>query len=205
MWETITVGKFQQLYDIIQGQNFDSELDRQVHLLSCLDERPVAYYEAMRVQDLLQEVKRTAFLHTGDIPQVEPKRYLRVGGKVFRPVYDFRDLCAGQFIDAMSIAKTPEEHVLNLNHMLAAICLPAKRGMLGRKTLRYGDVPFDEVAEAMLEANILEAQAIALFFYRAWTDFLKSMPGYLERKKVKMTPAERELWDQLSAYVGGGS
>lgn len=205
MWETITVGKFQQLYDIIQGQNFDSELDRQIYLLSCLDERPVDYYEAMRVQDLLQEVKRTAFLHAGDVPRVEPKRYLHAGGKVFRPVFDFRDLCAGQFIDALSVAKTPEEHILNLNRMLAAICLPTKRGLFGRKTLKYGDTPFDEVAECMLETNILEAQAIALFFYRAWTDFLESMPGYLEKKMQKMTPEERTKWQAVLAAVGAGS
>lgn len=205
MWDQITVGKFQQLYDIIQGMNFDTELERQIHLLSCLEDKPVEHYESMRINDLKEAVARTAFLHTGEIPRVKPKRYLHACGKVFRPVYDFRLLSAGQFIDALSMAKTPEEHILNLNRMLAAICLPTKRSLRGRVTRKYGDVPFDDVAECMLQVPILEAQAVALFFYRAWENFLKSMPGFLEEKMKTMTETDRTKWQEVLRLVGAGS
>jgi hypothetical protein len=122
MWDKITVGKFQQLYDIITGKNFDHELERQVHLLSCLDDKPTDYYEALPITKLKEECNRTAFLSVSDIPNVKPPHTVRVEGRSFKVLYDFRDLCAGQFIDAMSVAKTAEEHIMNLNRMLAIIC-----------------------------------------------------------------------------------
>jgi len=203
MWDKITVGQFQQLYDIITGQNFDSELERQAHLLACMDGKPFEHYEDMPIQKLKEECRRTAFLSVGDIPKVKPPRDISVGGKSFRVIYDFRDLCAGQFIDAMSIAKTPEEHILNLNRMLASISLPLE----GKKVKPYGYIPFDEVAELMLQLPIAQAQSISLFFYRAWEAFLKAIPGCLEKKSRKgkpLTEMEIIVRDLALASVGAG-
>lgn len=186
MWDNITVGKFQQLYDIITGQNFEYELERKIHLLACLDDEPVDHYEDMPLNKVTDECQRVAFLSLADIPKVPTPSRLVVQGHRFKPVYDFRDLCAGQFVDVLSIAKTPEEHIPNLHKMLAAICLPVeKRGLFGRRyrVLRYGAMSFDQVADIMLHVPIVQAQAIALFFYRAWSRFLEVIPGCLEKKE----------------------
>jgi hypothetical protein len=202
-WDNITVGQFQQLYDIITGQNFDHELERGMHLLVCLEDKPVEYYEALPIKDLKDQCRQVAFLSVGEIPQVKTPQDINVGGQSFRVLYEFRDLCAGQFIDVMSIAKTPEEHILNLNRMLAAICLPVE----GKKVQPYGKVPFDEVAELMLQLPIVQAQSIALFFYRVWNAFLNRIPACLE-KKVKrgkeLTEAEKVIQAIALATVGGG-
>lgn len=203
MWDKITVGQFQQLYDIITGQNFDSELERRAHMLACLDGKPIDYYESLPIQKLKEECSRTDFLSAGDIPKVKPPRDISVGGKQFRVVYDFRDLCAGQFIDVMSIAKTPEEHIMNLNRTLAAICLPVE----GKKAKPYGAIPFDEVADLMLQLPITQAQSIALFFYRAWEAFLKVIPGCLAKKEKKakaLTEMEIIVRDLALATGGDG-
>lgn len=186
MWDKITVGKFQQLHDIIAGQAFEYELERKIHLLACLDDEPVGHYEEMPLNKVTDECQRVAFLSLADIPKVPTPRVLVVEGHRFRPVYDFRDLCAGQFVDVLSIAKTPDEYIVNLHKMLAAICLPVeKKGLFGRshRVLKYGAVKFDEVADIMLQAPIVQAQAIALFFYRAWKRFLEVIPGCLDRKE----------------------
>jgi hypothetical protein len=200
-WEDITVGQFQQLYDIITGQNFDHELERQAHLLACMEGKPIEHYESMPIHKLKEEAQKTAFLSVADIPNVPAPREVTIAGHKFRVLYDFRDLCAGQFIDVMSIAKTPEEHIMNLNRMLAAFCLPLE----GKKVLPYGKVPFDDVADLMLQLPIVQAQSIALFFYRAWERFLKAIPGCLEKKlkKGKELTETEALIHQIALESGG--
>lgn len=208
-WNNITVGKYQQLYDILQGQNFEHVVDKQIHLLSCLDGLPVEFYEGIPFYQLQRDhLPRVAFL--SDQPPVvpDPPKYLDAGGHRYKVCYDFRDLCAGQFIDVMSIAKTPEELVMNVNKLLATICLPVERKWLNKaKTCPYGYIPYDEVADDMLTVPICDALAIADFFFVAWNDFLKVIPGCLERKIRKgktLTEAERLIQEIALAHAGAG-
>ncbi|WP_343668717.1 hypothetical protein [Chitinophaga sp.] len=202
MWDKVTVGQFQQLYDIQQG-NFELEVDRQVHLLSCLDGKPIEHYESMLLTDLMKECERTKFLSIGDVPVIPTPREITVNGQVYRPLYEFRDVVAGQFIDVMSVAKTPDENILNLHRMLAAICRPVK----DKKIQSYGSIPFDDVAEAMLQLPIVQALAISNFFFDAWNRFLKVIPGYLERKMKKgkrLTEMEQIIHGLALVSAGGG-
>jgi hypothetical protein len=211
MWANITVGKYQQIYDILQGQNFEHAVDRQIQLLACLDDRPAEYYEGLPLQELLRDhVPRVSFL-TDEPPVVpNPPKYLHANGRRYKVVYDFRDLCAGQFIDMMSIAKTPEEIVMDVNKLLAVLCLPVEKGWLKKaKTRQYGYIPFDEVADDMLQVPICEAMAVAGFFSEAWNRFLEVIPGYLRRRtqRTAKMPTETEMviYEIALAHAGGGS
>lgn len=209
MWDNITVGKYQQIYDILQGQNFEHAVDRQIQLLACLDDRPAEYYEGLPLQELLRDhVPRVSFL-TDEPPVVpDPPKYLHANGRRYKVVYDFRDLSAGQFIDMMSVAKTPEEIVMSVNKLLAVLCLPVEKGWLKKaKTRQYGYIPFDDVADDMLQVPISEALAVAGFFSEAWNRFLKVIPGFLERKMKKgkqLTETEKLVQQVALAYGGGG-
>lgn len=207
MWDKITVGKYQELYDIMIDENFEYDIERQTHLLSCLFGKSVEYYTGMRITDLQKEVKKIAFLSTGEIPQVQPSRYLKgKDGRKYKVVYDFRQLAAGQFIDTNAIAKDPAGLVPNMHRMLAAFCLPTRQRVFGRrKVLKYGDIPFEEVAEAMKGIPILAANATALFFYQVWEAYLKSMPGFLASKIPTMERERAKAWTQVLEAVGAGS
>lgn len=207
MWDKITVGKYQELYAIMTDESFENEVDRQVHLLSCMYGHTVVYYEGMRLTDLLEEVKKIAFLSTVEIPKVKPSRYLVAGKHKFKPVYDFRDLAAGQFIDSLSAAKDKEDYVYNLHRLLASISRATKRTWHGRKAQSYCAVPFEQVAELMKQVPIIEANATALFFWNVWEAFCLSMPDFLKQKilTLKETDPERaELWIQVLQAVGAG-
>lgn len=203
MWDKITVGQFQQLYDIKQG-NFDLEVDRQVHLLACLDGKPVDYYESMLLTDLMRECERTKFLSAQDVPVMPAPKTITINGQSYKPLYEFCDVVAGQFIDVMSVAKTPDEHILNLHRMLAAICRPVK----DKKVQAYGSIPFDQVSDDMLKLPITQALAISSFFFDAWNHFLKVIPGCLERKIKKgktLTEMEQIIHGLALVSVGDGS
>ena len=204
MWDKITVGKYQELYEIITDPGYEHEIDRDIQLLCCMFDKPTEHYENMLFTDLQQEVKKLSFLHTQEPPAANPSRYFTVKGKTFRVIYDFRDLAAGQFIDVMSSAKEPQEFIINLHRLLAAICRGTKRTWRGRRMLEYGAVPFDQVAEAMKHLPIMQANATAVFFYQLWTAFLKSIPDYLESQSNQIATERRQLWTQVLVLAGVG-
>lgn len=197
MWEKITVGKFQQLHDIIAGQSFENELDQRLHLLACLEDKEPKFYEDMPAEKFIEAAKKIHFLSVSDLPVVKAPREITIAGVAYRIIYDFRDLTAGQLIDGINETKHNGEYVMRLNRILATISLP--------KGKKYGDVPVDEVAEAMLSAPILEAQAIAVFFCEVLSSFLKGIPAYLAKRTRKQ---KKGNWQQLEAAllrIGVGS
>ena len=201
MWEKVTVSMFQQLYDILNGQNFSHEVERQIKLLAVMDDRPESYYEDLPLADLKREVKRADFLTIEDMPTAKAPEYVTVDGHKFKVMYEVRDIRAGQFIDVMSSAKDADEHILNLDKTLAAICLPVIDGKVGK----YGSMPFMEVADLMARLPIVQASSIADFFYRVWTAFLKATPDCLA-KKVKRGEklTEQEAITLAAAFHSGG-
>lgn len=197
MWDKITVGKFQQLHDIIAGQ-YSNALEKQLHLLACLEDKDPEYFETLPIQKYQEVAHKTDFLSIGDIPAVKAPRELVVDGTRYRVLYEFTMLTAGQFIDALNETKDQAEHIMRLHRILAAISVP-----VGKK---YGDVPFDEVADAMLQVGILEAQAISLFFCAVWNKFLSDIPTYLAKRVRKQKKGQN--WKQLAetlSRIGVGS
>lgn len=180
MWDNINVGQFQQIYDITAGQNFEHEFERQIKLLSVIDGQPLEYFEGLALVRLKEECKRTRFLSLNEMPLIAPPKEVSFpGGKKFRILYEFNEITGGQFIDVMTSAKDADQHILNLDKTLAAICVPVVKGKVGK----YGDVPFYEVCDLMLTLPIIQANSIAVFFYRVWNAFLKAIPDCLQRKR----------------------
>lgn len=181
MWENITVGMFQQLTDIITGQNFDDEMERSIKLLSCLEGMPIDYYESMTLNKLVDHCKRIKFLHTEDVPLIPPPKEININGYRFKVMYDFGEITGGQFIDVMTSAKDQNDHIINLDKTLSAICIP----YIGKKLGKYGALDYHKVCSLMTQLPILQANAIAVFFYRVWKAFLNSIPDCLERKIMR--------------------
>ncbi|WP_145671279.1 hypothetical protein [Chitinophaga polysaccharea] len=192
------------MYEIITDTGFDHEIDRDIQLLCCLEGKQTEHYENMLLSDLQQEIKKIAFLHGAEIPSVKPSRYFTVTGRTYKVLYDFRDLVAGQFIDAMACAKEPAEFITNMHRMLAAICRGTKRTWRGRTVLDYGAIPFEQVSEAMKQLPIVQAHATALFFCQLWAAFLKGIPDYLTQNRQTMAKEEHLMWTQALAVAGGG-
>lgn len=188
MWHNITLGKFQQLTDIVQGQNFDHEIERSVKLLACLFDRPEAEYEAMPLRDLVAETEKLSFLFNEQVPVTDPPKRITVNGRMYKPLYEFTDVTAGQFIDCMGATKDREELVYKMHLVLASLCVPCRGNWLGRWTPgSYGDVPFHQVADDMLQVPIITANSISLFFWTVWIGFLKATPGFSEKMMKKAT------------------
>lgn len=202
-WNNLTVRQFQGLSEIAQ-QPFDHEIERSCALLASLDGLPVEHYEGMPLDELKAQLPRLAFLHTGEIPAVPTPKFIKAGGRTYRVVYDFQALTAGQFIDVITATREASDQVRNLHLTMAALCVPTKWRLGRRVTLEYGAEPYTEVAERMLDASLLEVQAVGNFFFQLWQDFLTSMPGFLKKKMETMDQNDRDRWEAALRAAGVG-
>jgi hypothetical protein len=164
MWRQLTVGKFQQLYDIITGQDYVHEIERQIQLLACLDGKPASFYEGLPLVVLQEECQRTAFLFADEI-KASPVKYIKADGREFKVMYNASEPATGMDMETFSFVKI--DIIQHMHNILAAICVPVERTWYGRrKMLPYGSIPHYKVAEMMLKAPVSSAHAAVLFFYQ---------------------------------------
>jgi hypothetical protein len=180
----LSVRKFVKLYEIQRdADGYETEVDKEVALLSVLHDKPEEYYLGMTLKEF---AKAKAGLNIISVDSVEPKpeRYIKANGRVYAPLYDFKKLTGGQFVDATRFCKDPEAIIENLPKILASFCVPTKRTLFGRKKLPYMSVDHEDVARDMEEASIYDAYSIALFFWAVWKGSLEITGDYLVKTAI---------------------
>lgn len=178
----LSIRKYIELNEIITAKYTD-EIDREIDLLTCLTGKPAEYFLNL---NLHQWNKERAILQALNLDNItaKPAKYITANGNTYAPVYNFSKLTAGQLVDITHFLKEPEKLIPNLPQIMACFCLPTKRGLFGRKTLKYLTVPHSEVSKDMESANIFDAYAIAVFFYLVLRGFLSNTAGYLTKKTI---------------------
>ncbi|MEO7535868.1 MAG: hypothetical protein ABIU30_18550 [Ferruginibacter sp.] len=184
----ISVKKFIALDDIMKGNFYATETDREIALLVELTGNPEDYYLNMLWPEFMKHKQTLDFL-TLDKVEAKAQRFIKTNGNVYAPVYDFHKLTAGQLIDVLHFAKDEQGVILNLPNILASFCVPTKKTFTGRKLLPYGSKVHAEVSQDMLTASIVDAYSISVFFWDVWNNFLAATGDYLVRtmltKKAK--------------------
>jgi hypothetical protein len=186
----ITVKQFIAVMDILQDEFYVTETDRDVALLACLTGKPEAYFLEMKLNEFKAWKNKLEVIDLDSIEAKAPK-HLKVNGKTYAPIFDFRKLSAGQFVDVTTFCKDPEEIINNLPKILASLCVPTKRGLFGYKLQPYLSVEHEEVANDMLEASIIDAYGIALFFWAVWKGSLEITGDSLVREILKKKEATK--------------
>lgn len=199
----LSVKKFIDLYDIQQATFFETPIDKEIALLTCLFDKPEAFFLEMNLKEFTKWRNELNFI---SIDGVEPKplRYIRANGRVYAPCYKFvSEVTGGMLVDSTRFASDKDKIIENLPQILASFCLPTKKTFYGRKKLKYNvDVPHEEAARDMEEANIFDAYSIALFFWAVWKGSLEVTGHSLVRKiiakkKATKTPLTKEETEGL--------
>ena len=201
--KNISVRKFIELFDIISSDIYDTETDRDVAVLVCFTGKPEEHFLNMTMANFRKEANRLAFLKLENI-KPEAKKFIHANGKTYAPVYNFNKLTAGQFVDVVSFAKEPTKIIENLPKIMAALCVPTRRKMNGkRKLLPYGSVSHAEVVADMENASIYDAYSIAVFFWNVWTVLLEDTGDYLVRETLaaKMMQNKTLTTDEVTALL----
>jgi hypothetical protein len=207
----LTVKTFIGFADIIQAEHFETEVDREVSLLSCITGREESFFLNMELKEFNKWKREIDFVSLEGV-KAQAHKYIKANGKVYAPIYNFTELTAGQFVDITHFVKEPEKIIENLPTILASICVPTKRTLLGRKKLPYMSVPHSEVSADMESAPIEEAYSIAVFFWNVWNGSLENIGDslikkILQKKKKegkKLTEIEKAALLNILQTFGGG-
>lgn len=196
--DNVTIAQYQELHDIITNGHFESNVERNMRLLACLEGKDPEYYNDLSIDDFAAACQALDFLNK----EPEPKAVERWGR--WRFTYHFADLTAGQYIDILHFSQG--DYVPNLHKILASFAVPCRRTWYGAwKAGKYGDVPHDQAAEAFLKMPVGVALGVALFFSRVWNGFIKDIKDYLTAELPTTTPAERQALERLFISGGAGS
>lgn len=184
-WNNITIQDYYNLTTIINSENIEFEVERDIKLLSYVSGEPEAYYEAMPVSELAKHTKHIAFLSVGEIPG-KVEEYITVDNQKYKVSLDAFDISSGRYIDIMHFTKEPGYLIKELHNIMAVLCLPLKKPGLISKILNqegqpyeYGEIKHSYVADQMLNARYIDCYHTAGFFLRLWIGLKDSLKIYL--------------------------
>lgn len=208
----ITIKQFIAITDIAKNGRYSNEIERDTAILQVLTGKPEKYFEDMSLTEFKKLTNGLGEITLAGI-DANAKKYIKANGKIYAPVYNFGKLTSGQFIDATHFLKDQDSLIENLPKILASICVPTKRGLFGRKLLKYGAEDHADVAANFEEALIVDAYGISVFFFNVWINFLSNTGAYMvktmianaEKTKTPLTKAQTEILLNILEVYGDGT
>jgi len=183
-FNTLTVRQYQVLNEI-----FDSEaelLDKQINAIAYLLGRSTIWVESLPLDKFKYYAGQLTFIKQPNI-NTKIKKYVFVGGVLFKAETEFEKLLAGQYIDLKELAKDGSG-VKNLHKLLACIYKPV-----------FFKYDHKKCSEIMLNAKLGKVYGL-LFFC---TNELERLNDYiltsLEEANKTIAEAMNEMRTELEA------
>lgn len=161
-WQKLTLRQYIHIVDIIENENL-SLIEKQVKILCQLEGKEESDFDSVKYIDFIKiAAEKTSFLKK--LPELKAVDEINVNGQRFIFVHDLFEMTAGQYIDINQFGGKVNE----LHKAASVFFLPVK----GKKVLRYGEEPFEKVAETLLDAKFIEVQGCLVFFYQLLINFV---------------------------------
>lgn len=194
----ITVKQFQELYFI--SEKWENDIDKSIKLVGVITGKTPDEVEAMKVgpfNRLCSKIQKQFELLGRDWMQSKPRKFVRIGKRLYRLHYDIERMKAGQYVDGMGFSK---ELVQNLHKILATMAEPVNwRGKAYK--LEHADIAAD-----MEEMNFDVAYHAAVFFYLLYQQSMVVTRPYLVRQITKqgISKETAELLLNYSSRISDG-
>lgn len=183
-WNNITVEEYQLIYGIINDAKM-IDFEKEVKLISIVNEIPESELDAMPIDSFKQLKPSLDFLHNGKI-EGKLKPYINVGKDKYKISLDAFRLTYGQYVDVTTFLAAENAVVENLHLIMASLALPIKTNWYGKETvLDYGKVPHEEIANNMLKSNFADCYHTSVFFLKLINALIKAIGVYSVRKLMK--------------------
>jgi hypothetical protein len=198
-FETLTVGQYQQLYDIHSGN--DSELDKiiqSVCVLTGLSERGVEELPLPKFNQISAELSR---IFSKDI-KGEPKTFISIAGDRYGIIYQPSTLSAGQYVEIQTWMQT--NVIANIHKIMASIVYQVKGKGIFRKRLKYNPDNHNEISTAILSCRFVDVYYSCVFFLNLWNDSIKALEGYL-KKEAKLKGVDPTRIQDILKDISDGS
>jgi hypothetical protein len=205
-WNNITIQDYQLIYGIINDANMD-DFEKEVKLISIINEISEADIDAMPLDDFKKLKPSLDFLHTGTI-NGKLKKCVKVNGNKYQMSLDAFKLTYGQYVDITTFMSGENAMVENLHLIMASLSLPVKKTWYGKEiVLPYGSHDHKLIAEDMLKSNFANCYYTSVFFLKLINALIKAIGVYSVKqilREKRITKAKlREILKPLKNAGGG--
>lgn len=205
-WNSITIQDYQLIYGIINDANI-GDFEKEVKLISIINEIPEAEIDAMSLDDFKKLKSSLDFLHTGTI-EGKLQKYVKVNDNKYQMSLDAFKLTYGQYVDITTFMAGENAMVENLHLIMASLSLPVKTNWYGKETvLAYGSKEHNLIAQDMLSSNFANCYHTSVFFLKLINGLIKAIGVYSVKQILKdkrVTKAKlKEILKPLKNAGGG--
>lgn len=197
----ITIGKFQELYNISQIEG--TEIEKSMLLVQCLTGKTEDEVTAMpeKKKKKLVDNINTAFQEFNNkTEKSKSKSIIRLKGKWYRLNYDLAKppMNAGKYVE---LATFSNDIIANMHRIMATMCTPVKLTYKGFVNT-YKDVDHNRLSEQMLDYDFAAAYQSCVFFYAIFSKSIQNSPIYFKSISTNLNQMETILMN-LQKVMGG--
>ena len=171
-WKDINVFQYQQ---IVEAYKIEHPLDRIDRLIGIALGLTANQVDSLDVDGYNKAVVDIDFLNQ-EI-QGKPVKYIQIGKKRYKCVYDVRKIHAARYIES-KVFQT--ELYSNLHKLAASMVVPMKKTLLGWKEDNYDASRHEEYSQDMLEAKFVDVYHSIVFFLSCLQNMDRGFKGLFE-------------------------
>lgn len=202
-WKNVNVFQWQQIVDLFTKSKDLTELDLAVKFVSILNKMTEYQINSLPLSELNSLFKSIDFIHEEIKP--EPQKYIKVGKKRYKCIYDVRNIPAARYIETKHFTKDVNG---NIHKIAASMVIPMKKTLFGWKEDKYDASKHEDYAQDLLEAPITAVLGSVVFFCLVYRNWIKNSKDYLvaEMMEKSLTKYQAEvlyqtLCETLDGYI----
>lgn len=197
----ITIGKFQELYNISQIEG--TEIEKSMLLVQCLtgkSEDEVTAMPEKKKKKLVDNINIAFQEFNNKTEKSKSKSIIRLKGKWYRLNYDLAKppMNAGKYVE---LATFSNDIIANMHRIMATMCTPVKLTYKGFVNT-YKDVDHNRLSEQMLDYDFAAAYQSCVFFYAIFSKSIQNSPIYFKSISTNQNQMETILMN-LQKVMGG--
>jgi hypothetical protein len=200
-WKDVNVFQWQQIVNLFTKEKDLTELDLAVKAVAILSNMTEHQIDSLPISDLNPLLKSINFIHEDIKP--EPSKYIQVGSKRYKCIYDIRKMPAARYIESKYFSKDVNG---NLHRIAACMVMPMKKTLFGWKVDKYDAAKHEDYSQDMLEAPITAVLGSVVFFCLVYRSWIKVSKDYLvaEMMSKSLTKYQAEvLYQTLCETLDG--
>lgn len=181
-WKEVTIEDFLKIQRL-DIQDFETELDYHIELLSILSDKDKEYLYTIPVVNIPSLLSEIEFISS--MPKGEIKYSYLINGKKYKATLNVNDLTAMQYIDLVSLL-TDNKDNKNIHLILAVILIEEGK--------EYNAKNFDiekAADEIKQHFNIADAWQISVFFSTLLNSLMVAIGSYSASKMKKLKKKEK--------------
>jgi hypothetical protein len=184
----ISIGKFQELYNISQIEG--TEVEKSMLLVQCLTGKTQEQVDAMpekKRTKLVDNINGAFQEFNKQTEKSKSKSIIKLNGNWYRLNYNLAKppMNAGKYVE---IATFSQDIIGNMNRIMATMCTPVKFTFKGFVNTNK-EIDHSKLSDEMLDYDFAAAYQSCVFFYAVFSKSIQNSPIYFK----SITPMKNQM------------